>query len=106
MPPRSERLTTGRRWTSTTAHGMSPTEAEGVSPLWSETRPAGERDGIVAGWPGTSPRYLPHKPVLEALKPILDELRTKIEDLGGEATLDDWQWLRGQLRKLAARLEP
>jgi hypothetical protein len=106
MPPRSQRLTTGRGWTNTHGQGMSHPEAEGAFYLGSDTRTAGERDGIAAGWPGTSPRYLHHKPVREALKPILDELRTKIEDLGEEATRDDWQWLRGQLRKLAACLEP
>jgi hypothetical protein len=104
MEQRSQSITTGRGWTRSTGHGTRHTDAECVSHAWSETRTAGESYGISPGWSGTNHRYVHHKPFREEVKPILDELRDKIADIGGEATPDDWQWLRGQLRKLADRL--
>jgi hypothetical protein len=56
--------------------------------------------------PGFSRRasYEP-QPLRELLKPILDELNDKLECFEGEPTLEDHRWLRGQLRRLADRLD-
>jgi hypothetical protein len=56
--------------------------------------------------PGLSPRasYEP-QPLRELLKPILDELKEKLERFEGEATPADHRWLRGQLRKLVDCLD-
>jgi hypothetical protein len=45
------------------------------------------------------------QPLRELLKPILDELKEKLERFEGEPTPADQRWLRGQLRRLADRLE-
>jgi hypothetical protein len=39
------------------------------------------------------------------LKPILDELHDTLERFEGEPTPEDHRWLRGQLRRLAVRLD-
>ena len=67
-----------------------------------DTRARGE---ISDSSPGSSrrPSYAPH-PLRELLKPILDELKDKLESFEGEPTPEDHRWLRGQLRKLADRL--
>ena len=49
--------------------------------------------------------YEPH-PWRERLKPILDELQDTLERFEGEPTRADHRWLRGQLRRLADRLDP
>jgi hypothetical protein len=43
--------------------------------------------------------------VRELLKPILDELKDKLDSFEGEPTPEDHRWLRGQLRKLVDRLD-
>ena len=45
------------------------------------------------------------QPLRERLKPILDELNDTLENFEGEPTPEDHRWLRGQLRKLADRLD-
>jgi hypothetical protein len=45
------------------------------------------------------------QPLRELLKPILDELKDKLESFEGEPTPADHRWLRGQLRKLIDRLD-
>jgi hypothetical protein len=42
----------------------------------------------------------------ELLKPILDELQDTLERFEGQPTPADHRWLRGQLRRLADRLDP
>jgi hypothetical protein len=57
--------------------------------------------------PGAS-RRASYEPQLwrELLKPILDELQDTLERFEGEPTPADYRWLRGQLRRLADRLDP
>jgi len=45
------------------------------------------------------------QPLRELLKPVLDELKDKLENFEGEPTLEDYRWLRGQLRRLVVRLD-
>ena len=45
------------------------------------------------------------QPLRELLKPILDELKDKLERFEGEPTPEDHRWLRGQLRKLVDCLD-
>jgi hypothetical protein len=45
------------------------------------------------------------QPLRELLKPILDELKDKLESFEGESTPADHRWLRGQLRKLVDCLD-
>ena len=45
------------------------------------------------------------QPLRELLKPILDELKDKLESFEGEPTPADHRWLRGQLRKLVDGLD-
>jgi hypothetical protein len=45
------------------------------------------------------------QPLRERLKPILDELQDQLDSFEGEPTPEDQRWLRGQLRKLANRLD-
>ena len=96
MQPRRRSLATGHRWdrtvgtdgdTSTDRRGASLTHAERIAP-------------------GSSRRasYEP-QPLRERLKPIVDELQDTLERYEGEPTLEDYRWLRGQLRRMVARLD-
>jgi hypothetical protein len=90
MPLRRRSLTTGHRWDRTGEASGDP------SPDRRAERMA----------PGPSQRasYEP-QPLRERLKPILDELHDTLERFEGEPTPEDHRWLRGQLRRLAARLD-
>ena len=56
--------------------------------------------------PGLSRRALYEpQPLRELLKPIVDELQDTLERFEGEPTPEDYRWLRGQLRRLADRLD-
>ena len=96
MRPHNQSTTTGHRWRRTgDAYGETDTDLRGESHLQ-------------AGWmaPGASrsPSYA-LRPWRELLKPILDELKDKLESFEGEPSPEDHRWLRGQLRQLVDRLE-
>jgi hypothetical protein len=83
---------------------MRHIDAEETSRTYEETD-MGTRGKTYQRASGSSqrPAYVPH-PLRELLKPILDELKDKLESFEGEPTPEDHRWLRGQLRKLADRL--
>jgi hypothetical protein len=84
--------------------GRRHTDAEGTSRTYGATD-TDMRSETYQSAPGSSrrPSYAPY-PWRELLKPILDELKDKLESFEGEPTPEDHRWLRGQLRKLADRL--
>jgi hypothetical protein len=92
----NQSTTTGHRWSRTgDAYGETDTDLRGESHL--------QADWIAPG-ASRSPSYA-LRPWRELLKPILDELKDKLESFEGEPSPEDHRWLRGQLRKLVDRLE-
>ena len=90
MQPRRPRITTGHPWGRTVrADGDTATDrhAERIAP-----------------GPSRRASYEP-QPLRELLKPILDELRDKLEGFEGTPSPEDHRWLRGQLRRLVDRLD-
>jgi hypothetical protein len=90
MRPRRPSITTGYPWDRTVgADGDTATD---------------RRAERIAPGPARRASYEPH-PLRELLKPILDELKDKLESFEGEPTPADHRWLRGQLRKLVDHLD-
>ena len=96
MRHRNQNITAGHGW-----NGIADAYGETGTDLRDESR-------THAGWmaPGAcrGASYAPH-PLRDLLKPILDELKDKLESFEGEPSPEDHQWLRGQLRKLVDRLD-
>jgi hypothetical protein len=89
-------ITIGHRWNRTgDTYRETDTDLRGVS------RPRAE---WIAPGASRSASYAP-RPLRELLKPLLDELKDKLESFEGEPTPEDHRWLRGQLRKLVDRLD-
>jgi hypothetical protein len=83
----------------------STTGRQGGRPVGADGDPATDRRAErIALHPARRASYEP-QPLRELLKPILDELRDKLDSFEGEPTREDQRWLRGQLRKLADRLD-
>jgi hypothetical protein len=92
MSQRRQSMTTGHRWDRTVAaDGDTATDRRGEFQTSAEWISAG---------PSRRASYEP-QPLRELLKPILEELKDKLENFEGELTPEDHRWLRGQLRKLA-----
>jgi hypothetical protein len=90
MPQHRSRMTTGHPWSRTRA-------------VDSDT--ATDRRAVrIAPGPARRASYEP-QPLRELLKPILDELRDKLEGFEGTPSPEDHRWLRGQLRRLVDRLD-
>jgi hypothetical protein len=96
MLQRRPRITTGHQWGRTVgANGDTSTDRRG------ESQPP-------AAWISSGPaRRASYEPQLlrELLKPILDEFQDKLEGFEGTPSPEDNRWLRGQLRRLADRLD-
>jgi hypothetical protein len=96
MRQRSPRITTSHQWDRAVgADGDPAMDRCGASQTHAERISLG---------PSRQASYEP-QPLRELLKPILDELQDKLERFEGEPTREDQRWLRGQLRRLADRLE-
>jgi hypothetical protein len=96
MQQRRLSITTGHRWGRTgEANGDTATGG------YSASQPHAERISL---GPSRRASYVP-RPWRELLKPILDDLKDKLESFEGEPTPEDRRWLRGQLRKLVDRLD-
>lgn len=94
--PHNQSTTTGHRWCRTgDAYGETDTDLRGESP---------PQAGWMAPGASRSPSYA-LRPWRELLKPILDELKDKLESCEGEPSPEDHRWLRGQLRQLVDRLD-
>jgi hypothetical protein len=90
MPQGRRSLTMGHRWDRTVD-------------VDNDAAPDRRAGGIS---PGSSRRASDEPQALrELLKPILDELKDKLESFEGEPTPEDHRWLRGQLRKLIDYLD-
>jgi hypothetical protein len=86
----------GHRWNRTGgAYGETDTDLRG------ESQPRVE---WIAPGASQSASYAP-RPWRELLKPILDELKDKLESFEGGPTPEDHRWLGGQLRKLVDGLD-
>ena len=96
MQQRRPTITTGHRWDRAVgADGDPAMDRRGASQTHAER---------ISGGPSRRASYEP-QPLRELLKPILDELQDKLERFEGEPTREDQRWLRGQLRRLADRLD-
>jgi hypothetical protein len=96
MRHRNRSITIGHRWNGTgDAYGETAIDLRG------ESQPRAE---WIAPGASRSASYAP-RPWRELLKPILDELKDKLESFEGKPSPEDHRWLRGQLRKLADRLD-
>ena len=96
MRPRRWSITTGYRWDRTIEATNDPS-----TDRRSACQTPAERS---AGGPSRRASYEP-QPLRELLKPIVDELTDTLERFEGEPTLEDYRWLRGQLRRLVVRLD-
>jgi len=88
----------------TTSHPWGRTVGADGEPSTDRRRESQTHAAWISLGPSRRAPYAPH-PWRELLKPILDELKDKLEGFEGEPTPEDHRWLRGQLRRLVDRLD-